>query len=247
MDRLIYTAMTGAKHILEQQATNSHNLANATTSGFRAQVDSFRAVPIVSEGLPTRAFVIDSTVGADFQAGPIETTGRELDVAVQGKGWLTIQREDGSEGFTRNGALKLTENGVLQTANGQNIMGDGGPISIPPDTAITIAKDGTISTVSNDTLPGPSNILGRLKLVNPDESNLERKADGLFGTKDNTIVEADANVNVVSGALEGSNVNVVDAMVNMISLARQFETQMKLMQTAENNANKASQLFNLNT
>ncbi len=239
--------MTGAKHILEQQATNSHNLANATTSGFRAQVDSFRAVPIVSEGLPTRAFVIDSTVGADFQAGPIETTGRELDVAVQGKGWLTIQREDGSEGFTRNGALKLTENGVLQTANGQNIMGDGGPISIPPDTAITIAKDGTISTVSNDTLPGPSNILGRLKLVNPDESNLERKADGLFGTKDNTIVEADANVNVVSGALEGSNVNVVDAMVNMISLARQFETQMKLMQTAENNANKASQLFNLNT
>jgi flagellar basal-body rod protein FlgF len=247
MDRLIYTAMTGAKHILEQQATNSHNLANATTSGFRAQVDSFRAVPIVSEGLPTRAFVIDSTVGADFQAGPIETTGRELDVAVQGKGWLTIQREDGSEGFTRNGALKLTENGVLQTANGQNIMGDGGPISIPPDTAITIAKDGTISTVSNDTLPGPSNILGRLKLVNPDESNLERKADGLFGAKDNTIVEADANVNVVSGALEGSNVNVVDAMVNMISLARQFETQMKLMQTAENNANKASQLFNLNT
>lgn len=247
MDRLIYTAMTGAKHILEQQATNSHNLANATTSGFRAQVDSFRAVPIVSEGLPTRAFVIDSTVGADFQAGPIETTGRELDVAVQGKGWLTVLRNDGSEGFTRNGALKLSENGVLQTATGQNIMGDGGPISIPPNSAITIAKDGTISRVSNDTLPGPSNILGRLKLVNPNENNLERKADGLFGTKDNTIVEADANVNIVSGALEGSNVNVVDAMVNMISLARQFETQMKLMQTAENNANKASQLFNLNT
>jgi flagellar basal-body rod protein FlgF len=247
MDRLIYTAMTGAKHILEQQATNSHNLANATTSGFRAQVDSFRAVPIVSEGLPTRAFVIDSTVGADFQAGPIETTGRELDVAVQGKGWLTVLRDDGSEGFTRNGALKLSENGVLQTATGQNIMGDGGPISIPPNSAITIAKDGTISRVSNDTLPGPSNILGRLKLVNPNENNLERKADGLFGTKDNTIVEADANVNIVSGALEGSNVNVVDAMVNMISLARQFETQMKLMQTAENNANKASQLFNLNT
>ena len=247
MDRLIYTAMTGAKHILEQQATNSHNLANATTSGFRAQVDSFRAVPIISEGLPTRAFVIDSTVGADFQAGPIETTGRVLDVAVQGQGWLSVQRDDGSEGFTRNGALKLSENGVLQTATGQNIMGDSGPISIPPDTAISIAKDGTISTVDHGTLPGPSNILGRIKLVNPDESNLERKADGLFGTKDNSIVEADATVSIASGALEGSNVNVVDAMVNMISLARQFETQMKLMQTAENNANKASQLFNLNT
>lgn len=245
MDRLIYTAMTGAKHILEQQATNSHNLANATTAGFRAQVDSFRAVPVVSEGLPTRAFVIDSTVGADFQAGPIETTGRVLDVAVQGEGWLTVQRDDGSEGFTRSGALKLNENGVLQTSSGQNIMGDGGPISIPPDTAITIAKDGTISTVNNGSTPGPSNVLGRLKLVNPEEANLERKPDGLFGMKDNSTVEADANVSIASGALEGSNVNVVDAMVNMISLARQFETQMKLMQTAENNANKASQLFNL--
>jgi flagellar basal-body rod protein FlgF len=245
MDRLIYTAMTGAKHILDQQATNSHNLANATSTGFRAQVDSFRAVPVISQGLPTRTFVIDATVGSDFRAGPIETTSRALDVAVQGEGWLTVQREDGSEGFTRNGALKINENGVLQTATGFNVMGDGGPISIPPDTSITIAKDGTISTVENNTLPGPSNIVGRLKLVNPDVANLERKADGLFGTKDNRIVEANANVTIASGALEGSNVNVVDAMVTMISLARQFETQMKLIQTAENNATKASQLFNL--
>jgi flagellar basal-body rod protein FlgF len=245
MDRLIYTAMTGAKHILEQQATNSHNLANATSTGFRAQVDSFRAVPVVSEGLPTRAYVIDATVGADFNPGAIQSTGRTLDVAVQGEGWLTVQRDDGSEGFTRNGALKLSENGVLQTASGQTIMGDGGPISIPPDVAISIAKDGTISTVNHGTLPGPSNVLGRLKLVNPDVNNLERKADGLFGTKNNSSVEADAAVTIESGALEGSNVNVVDAMVNMISLARQFETQMKLIQSAENNADKASQLFNL--
>ncbi|MEE9332047.1 MAG: flagellar basal body rod protein FlgF [Methylophilaceae bacterium] len=246
MDRLIYTAMTGAKHILDQQATNSHNLANATSTGFRAQVDSFRAVPVVSEGLPTRTFVIDSTVGADFRAGPIQSTGRDLDVAVQGHGWLAVQREDGSEGFTRNGSLKISENGVLQTATGKNIMGDGGLISIPPDVTITIAKDGTISSVNNGTLPGPSNILGRLKLVNPEEASLERKADGLFGTRDNSTVTADASVTIVSGALEGSNVNVVDAMVNMISLARQFETQMKLIQSAENNANKASQLFSLN-
>lgn len=247
MDRLIYTAMTGAKHILDQQATNSHNLANATSTGFKAQVDSFRAVPVISEGLPTRTYVIDSTVGADFKPGPIQHTGRDLDVAIQGAGWLTVQRGDGSEGFTRNGALKINENGILQTATGQNIMGDGGPISIPPDVAITIAKDGTVSSVNNGTLPGPSNILGRLKLVNPDEANLERKPDGLFGTRDNSTVEIDANVTVASGALEGSNVNVVDAMVNMISLARQFETQMKLIQSAENNANKASQIFNLNT
>lgn len=245
MDRMIYTAMTGAKHILDQQATTSHNLANATSTGFKAQVDSFRAVPIIGQGLPTRAFVVDATVGADFNPGAIQHTGRELDVAVQGDGWLTVQRPDGSEGYTRNGSLKVSENGVLQTANGLNVMGDGGPISIPPDVAITIAKDGTISSVSNNTLPGPSSVIGRLKLVNPAEADLTRSAEGLFVTNNGQPAEVDANVNVVGGALESSNVNVVDAMVSMISLARQFEMQMKLVQSAENNANKASQLFNM--
>lgn len=244
MDRMIYTAMTGAKHILEQQATTAHNLANATSTGFKAQVDSFRAVPVIGEGMPTRAFVVDATVGADFNPGPIQATNRDLDVAIQGKGWLTVQRADGSEGYTRNGSLKVSENGLLQTASGLTVMGDGGPISIPPDVTISIAKDGTVSSVSNGTLPGPSNAIGRLKLVNPPEADLTRSGDGLFVTK-NGSAEVDANVNVVSGALEGSNVNVVDAMVTMISLARQFETQMKLVQSAENNANKASQLLSM--
>lgn len=245
MDRMIYTAMTGAKHILEQQATTAHNLANATSTGFKAQIDSFRAVPVVSEGMPTRAFVVDSTVGADFKTGVIQTTGRDLDVAVQGKGWFSVQREDGTEGYTRNGAFKVNENGLLQTASGQVVLGDGGPISIPPDVSITIGKDGTVSAVSNGDTPGPSNILGRLKLVNPEEDNLVRAADGLFVMKDGGQAEVDANAVVIGGALESSNVNVVEAMVNMISLARQFETQMKLVQTAENNANKASQLLSL--
>ena len=244
MDRMIYTAMTGAKHILEQQATTAHNLANATSTGFRAQVDSFRAVPLLGNGMPTRVFVVDATVGADFNPGPIQATNRDLDVAIQGKGWLTVQRADGSEGYTRNGSLKVSENGLLQTASGLTVVGDGGPISIPPDVAISIAKDGTVSSVSNGTLPGPSNAIGRLKLVNPPEENLVRSEDGLFVTKSGNA-EVDATVNVVSGALEGSNVNVVDAMVTMISLARQFETQMKLLQSAENNANKASQLLSM--
>lgn len=245
MDRMIYTAMTGAKHILDQQATTAHNLANATSTGFKAQLDSFRAVPVISEGMPTRAFVVDSTVGADFKAGVIQTTGRALDVAIQGQGWLSVQREDGSEGYTRNGSLKVNENGLLQTPSGQVVLGDGGPISIPPDVSVTIAKDGTVSAVNNGDTPGPSNILGRLKLVNPDEENLVRAADGLFVMKDGNQADVDANVVVIGGALESSNVNVVEAMVNMISLARQFETQMKLIQTAENNANKASQLLSL--
>jgi flagellar basal-body rod protein FlgF len=244
MDRMIYTAMTGAKHILEQQATTAHNLANATSTGFKAQVDSFRAVPVVGQGMPTRAFVVDATVGADFNPGPIQATSRDLDLAIQGKGWLVVQRADGSEGYTRNGSLKVSENGLLQTASGLTVMGDGGPISIPPDVTISIAKDGTVSSVANGTLPGPSNTIGRLKLVNPPETDLVRSEDGLFVTKSGSA-EVDANVNVVSGALEGSNVNVVDAMVTMISLARQFETQMKLVQSAENNANKASQLMSM--
>lgn len=246
MDRMIYTAMTGAKHILDQQATTSHNLANATSTGFKAQIDSFRAVPVVSEGMPTRAFVVDSTVGADFKTGVIQTTGRDLDVAVQGEGWLSVQREDGSEGYTRNGSLKVNENGLLQTPSGQVVLGDGGPISIPPDVSITIGKDGTVSAVNNGDTPGPSNILGRLKLVNPEKENLVRAADGLFVMKDGNPANVDANVVLIGGALESSNVNVVESMVNMISLARQFETQMKLIQTAENNANKASQLLSLN-
>jgi flagellar basal-body rod protein FlgF len=246
MDRMIYTAMSGAKHILEQQATTAHNLANATSTGFKSQVDSFRAVPVIGDGLQTRAFVVDATVGADFNPGPIQATNRDLDVAVQGKGWFVAQRADGSEGMTRNGSFKVSENGILQTSTGLNVMGDGGPITIPPDTAISIAKDGTVSAISNNTSPGASNVLGRLKLVNPPETNLIRAEDGLFTTRDKSALEPDANVNVVGGSLEGSNVNVVDAMVTMISLAREFEMQMKLMQSAENNANKASQLLSLN-
>ena len=119
MDRLIYTVMSGAKHILEQQANTSHNLANATTTGFRAQLDSFRTVPVIGEGLPTRACVVDATVGTDFTPGPIHSTGRDLDVAVQGKGWIAVQLEDGTEAYTRNGSLKISENGVLQTQTGQ--------------------------------------------------------------------------------------------------------------------------------
>ena len=245
MDRLIYTAMTGAKHILEQQATNANNLANATSTGFKAQIDAFRAVPIRGEGLPTRAFVVDATTGADFTPGPIQSTNRDLDVAIQGKGWIAVQRADGSEGYTRNGSLKVSPNGILQTEKGLNVLGDGGSITIPPDVSITVGKDGTISSVTNNTLPGPANAVGRIKLVNPPEANLVRGDDGLFVMSDGARVAADPTVHLVGGALEASNVNVVDCMVNMIGLARSFETQMKMIQTAENNENKASQLFSL--
>lgn len=245
MDRMIYTAMTGAKHILEQQATTSHNLANATTTGFRAQIDQFRAVPVQGAALATRAFVVDSTTGSDFRGGAIQHTGRELDMAIQGDGWFAVQAEDGTEAYTRNGSLKINENGILQTPNGLNVLGDGGPLSIPPGRNIAVAKDGTVSLVPDGSAATELTSVGRLKLVNPPVADLVRGDDGLFRRKDGTSAAADPNVTAISGSLEASNVNVVDEMVNMISLARQFDMQMKLLQHAESNDGKAAQLLSM--
>jgi flagellar basal-body rod protein FlgF len=245
MDRLIYTAASGAKHILEQQATTSNNLANVSTTGFRAQLDTFRAVPVVSEGLPTRAFVVDNTVGADFTAGPLQVTGRDLDVAVKGQGWIALQMPDGTESYTRNGSLQLSPNGLLQSANGMTVAGEGGPITIPPDVTVSVGSDGTISTLSTGQAPAAPTVLGRLKLVNPNTADMVRGDDGLFRMKNGASAQGDPAVSIASGALEGSNVSAVDSMVNMISLARSFETQMSLMKNAENNAAKATQIIAL--
>ncbi|MFK3736261.1 flagellar basal-body rod protein FlgF [Massilia sp. TN1-12] len=245
MDRLIYTAASGAKHILEKQATTSNNLANVSTTGFRAQLDTFRAVPVQSEGMPTRAFVVDNTVGADFSAGAIQVTGRDLDVAVKGSGWIAVQNPDGSEAYTRNGAFQVSPNGLLQTSSGQTVAGEGGPITIPPDVTISVGTDGTIATLSTTDRPAASTVLGRIKLVNPNQADLVRGDDGLFRLKDGSAAQADASVTVTGGALEGSNVSAVEAMVDMISLGRSFETQMSLLKNAENNAAKAAQILSL--
>ncbi len=246
MDRLIYTAASGAKHILEQQATTANNLANVTTTGFRAQIDSFRAVPVLDSPLPTRVFVVNATVGSDYSSGPLQATGRDLDVALKGKGWLTVQMADGSEAYTRHGALQMNANGLLQTSSGLTVQGDGGPITIPPETTVTIGGDGTVSAIATSTKPGAANVLGRLKLVNPPEQDLVRGDDGLFRLKDGATAPADPLVAVTGGALEGSNVSPVDSMVTMIALARSFETQMNLLKNAENNAAKATQILALN-
>lgn len=246
MDRLIYTAMTGASHILQQQAAVSENLANNNTPGFRATINTFRAVPLVGEGLPTRVMVVDSVAGADFTPGTMEPTGRELDVAIDGKGWIAVQGADGKEAYTRNGSFQVTTNGILQTRSGLNVLGDAGPITLPPNTEVSIAKDGTLSTVPTGTTPAEVARIGRLKLTNPPESEMARGDDGLFRMRGGGTADADGKVTVVSGNLESSNVNAVEAMVSMITLARQFDTQMKMLQTADNNAKAASQLLNIN-
>lgn len=246
MDRLIYVAMTGASQTLGQQATVAHNLANVGTTGYRAEFNVFRAAPVIGPSAPTRAFVIDSTVGANFAPGPIQQTGRDLDVAVQGKGWIAVQLADGGEAYTRNGNLQINANGLLQTRDGFNVQGEGGPISIPPDSGITIAKDGTVSTVPSGTKPTTVVTVGRLKLVDPPEAQLTKGSDGLFRLRGGGEAPADPGVTLIDGALEGSNVNVVDALVTMIALARQFDMQMKMLQNAEGNSRQASQILNIN-
>jgi flagellar basal-body rod protein FlgF len=241
MDRVIYTAMSGAKNLLYRQDTLASNLANASTTGFRAQTVALRAVPARGAEAGTRVFTVETTLGNDFTPGPMQNTGRELDVAVQGAGWLAVRANDGSEAYTRAGNLQVSPDGVLQLPNGLPVMGDGGEITVPLDAPVTIGADGTISSKRPDQAHG--NQLARLKLVNPPAEDLVKGTDGLFRTKDGADAEADPNVRVASGQLEGSNVNVVDAMIGMISAARQFEMQMKLLDSAQQNEQKASGLI----
>lgn len=245
MDRLIYIAMNGAKHTMERQATVSHNLANASTTGFKSQLDAFRALPVVGPGSPTRAFVVDTEVGTDFGYGSIQSTGRPLDVAITGKGWFAVQALDGSEGYTRDGDFQLNPNGVLQSRGGLNLVGEGGPLTIPPNSQVAIAPDGTVSVIPQDGAATAVNIVGRLKLVNPPEKELVRGGDGLFRQRSGQPAAADANVRLSAGALEGSNVSAVDSLVSMITHNRQFDTQVKLIQTADTMFRQMGQVLNM--
>lgn len=244
MDRLIYIAATGAKQVMEQQSTTSHNLANLNTTGFRAQMDSFRSVPVQGPSLPTRSYVLDATTGADFAQGVVQQTGNPLDVAIKGSGWIAMQAADGSEVYTRNGSLQVSDAGVLVGERGLAVAGDGGPITLPPEGRVAIAPDGTVSTMD---ARGVSTAVGRIRLVNPANGELQRGDDGLFRTKGGQPAQADAAVTLAPGSLEGSNVNAVEAMVGMIALGRAFELQMSLLKNAESNEAKASQILSMNS
>lgn len=241
MDRLIYTSMTGAKHLFNRQAVLANNLANASTTGFRADLVAQRAVPTQGGAPGARIFSLETTTGSDFTPGPMLATGRALDVAVQGSGWITVQGFDGNEAYTRAGNLQVNVDGTLTLPNGLPVLGDGGPITVPADAKLQIAADGTISakTANSPTV----NQVGRLKLVNPEANQLTKGLDGLFRTRNGEPADADPNVRVADGTLEGSNVNVVEAMVGMIAAARQFEMQMKMLAVAEQNEQKAGSLL----
>jgi len=245
MDRMLYVAMTGAKETLRAQTVNNHNLANVSTTGFRADLAAFQSRAVDGTGFASRVYATNGTVGWDDTSGALQTTGRDLDVAVHGPGWIAVQGPDGKEAYTRAGDFQVDPTGQLMTATGRPVLGDGGPINIPPYTSIFFARDGSISIVAQGQTPDTTSTVGRVKLVNPAGKDIDRGDDGLFRMKDGSDAPPDANVQLTSGVLESSNVNTAEAMVNMIELARQFEMQVKAIRTAEENGSAASQLLKI--
>ena len=240
MDRLIYLSMAGAKANMQRQDVLANNLANASTPGFRAELHAFRAVPVQGSGASTRVYALETTPGYDASPGVVANTGRPLDVAMRGNAWLAVQGLDGTEAYTRGGSLEVGADGTLLTRSGLQVMGDGGPIQVPANSEVSIAADGTVSARGAN---GRNTAVGRLKLVTP-EAPLNRGADGLFRAADGDL-PADATARLQDGALEGSNVSPVETMVAMISAARQFEAQMRMLQTAEGNEKAAAQLLSM--
>jgi len=236
MDKLLYVSMTGASQNTLAQRAHANNLANISTSGFRRDFEQARSMPVFGESLPARVFAMTERPGTDFRPGTLQETGRDLDVAVGGQGWIAVQAADGSEAYVRTASLNVDALGILRTGNGLPVMGNAGPIAVPPEQKIEIGQDGTISIRALGEAPNVLAEVDRIKLVNPDQRLLEKGSDGLIRQRDGAPLEPDANVRLTSGFLESSNVNAVEEMTAILSLSRQFELQVKMMRTAEENS-----------
>lgn len=245
MDRIIYTSMTGANAAAHRQAVLSNNLANVSTNGFRAEMSTFRSVPLQGDGATTRVFALEATSGHLNTAGPAKTTGRNLDAMAMGNAWFAVQGLDGLESYTRAGSFDVSATGQLVTPSGLPVLSDGGaPIDIPPGAEVTMGADGTITAKAAGQPPAA---VGRLKLATPTQDDpLKRGDDGLFRPASGNPMPNDATARMLSGTVEGSNVNAVECMVGMIAASRQFEQQMRLLQTAETNDKTAAQLLSMN-
>ena len=245
MDRALYVGMSGAMQTLLAQTANSNNLANASTTGFRAQLVDAQSMPVTGPGLPSRVNAQLLDQGWDATQGTITQTGRALDVALQDGSWLAVQAPDGSEAYTRAGNLNVDAYGQLMTASGQPVLGDNGPISVPPYSSIKIGGDGTISIVPAGQNPNTVATAGRLRVVQASAAELGRGTDGLMRPVSGAPLDAASGETVTAGALEGSNVDLATTMVTMIQLARQFDLQTKLMKTAEDNSSAASSIVQM--
>jgi len=246
MDRMLYLAMSSASHTMKAQAVNANNLANVNTTSFRADLAAFQSVPLEGTGHDSRIYSVAKENGVNLSQGAMITTGRELDVAINGDGWFAIQAKDGGEGFTRAGNFRLTSSGQLETDRGQPVLGNSGlPIIIPPSEKIEIAPDGTVSTRPVGQSASTLVVVDRVKMVNPDPATMQKGNDGVMRMNDGTTSVADAGVTLSSGILESSNVNAIDSMVGMIALSRQFEMSVKMMKSAEDNDKASAQLLRM--
>ena len=234
---------SGTQQIMTMMAANTHNMANANTTGFRQDLMQFRSQPVYGEGMPTRVYSMTERGGVDMSHGAIKTTGRDLDFALKGNGWIAVQRDDGSEGYTRAGDLRVSASGLLENGMKLQIMGNKGPIAIPPAEKIDVGDDGTITIIPLGQDAANMVVIDRIKLVNPPEAKLRKGNDGLMQLPDGAIAPPDAAVRLIPKALEGSNVNTVTALVNMIQLSRQYEMQTKMMKNAKENDTKSANLM----
>ena len=247
MDNMLYIAMSGAKENLNAVAIRANNLANVNTTGFRADLAQARSMQAYGEGHPSRIFSLTERPGQNFAEGALRSTGRDLDVAVVGQGWLHVLDDNGEDAMTRNGNLQINEGGMLQTSSGQPVMGEAGPVFIPlPITNITIGKDGTISIQPQGAPPEVREVVDRISVVNPPNGDLEKGTDGLFRMKlGQELPLADFNARLEVGALESSNVNAIEEMTQMIALHRNYELSVKMMKAAEDNDQRSEQLLRI--
>lgn len=247
MDHSLYIAMSGAKQTMLAQGINANNLANLTTVGFRADLASVQSLEVDGVGLPTRVNSVVSSNGTDFSEGGLNFTNRELDFAINGAGWFAVEGKNGEEAYTRAGDLRVNNLGQLTTGAGLLVKGDGGPIAIPPFEKLEIGKDGTVSIRAVGQAANSLQLVDRIKLVNPPNEDLVKGRDGLFRLRDGDTAVPDASVTLVSGALESSNVNAVSTLINTITLAREFEAHIKVIETAQQNDSTATQLLRISS
>jgi flagellar basal-body rod protein FlgF len=243
MDRGLYVAMTGAKQIMQAQAVNNHNIANLSTIGYRADAVAFASQPIYGPGYATRVNAVAGAAGPDIYSGVVQSTGRDLDIAVNGKGFIAVQGSDGKEAYTRAGDLRVTPNGAVLTASGLPVLSESGPLNIPPSTVVNIGSDGTVSVVPQGSAPFAVTQVDRIKLVNPATTDLQKGDDGLLRLKSGGKAKTDESVAITSGMLESSNVNAAQSLISMIELQRLYEFQIKSINSTDTNEQSAERMM----
>lgn len=246
MDRLVYTAMSGLKSQMAAQATIANNIANAATIGYRADRVSFDRMVLQGTGMDTRQMAAEEVNDFDRRAGAIVQTARPLDVAVMTDSWIAVQAADGSEAYSRRGDLSVAASGVLETGDGFPVIGSGGPITVPPYQSIAIAADGTVSIVPAGADPSaPPQVIDRIKLASAEGTKTVKGLDNLLHVKAGGVLPGDLDAKLQSGALEQSNVNLTEALVDMIENQRSYEVQANLLKEAKNMDESAASLMRM--